>query len=126
MPTSDLPLGIRRTVELFAVLAHEPSVLLLDEPSAGLQPSETAAFAGLVRRIRTERACSMLLIEHDVPLVATLADRLVLMELGRLLISGPPDDILQHPEFQRSYLGSSDQAGNVVGPAGIEPATEGL
>ncbi|HET6793209.1 MAG TPA: ATP-binding cassette domain-containing protein, partial [Acidimicrobiales bacterium] len=104
---SELSTGSRRIVELAAMLAHRPSVLLLDEPSSGIAQRETEALGPLIRRIRDQLNCSILIIEHDIPLISTLADHLVGLDLGRVVAIGRPTEILSHPHVVESYLGAA-------------------
>ncbi|HVE92493.1 MAG TPA: MFS transporter [Actinomycetota bacterium] len=104
---SELSIGTRRTVELACQAGAEPSVLLLDEPSSGLAQAETAELGPVLRRLVRETGCGLVVVEHDVPLVSSVADRLVAMELGQVVAQGEPDDVLSHPEVVRSYLAAS-------------------
>ena len=92
------------------VLATSPSVLLLDEPSSGVAQREAEAFPALIQRIKTETGCSILIIEHDMPLITAVSDELIAMELGRVLTRGRPDDVLDHPAVVASYLGTDEDA----------------
>jgi branched-chain amino acid transport system ATP-binding protein len=110
-------------------IAHRPKVLLLDEPSSGIAQRETEALAPLLLRIQQETGCSLLVIEHDMPLLTGLADRIVALELGRVITEGTPDEVISHPQVLASYLGSnqavinrSGQAANGI-RAGKQPAT---
>jgi branched-chain amino acid transport system ATP-binding protein len=105
--TGELSTGTRRIVDLACVLAHEPSVLLLDEPSSGVAQSETEALGDLLRRVRTELGCAVAIVEHDMPHIRGLADRLVALELGAVVAEGRPDDVLAHPRVIESYLGTA-------------------
>jgi ABC-type branched-subunit amino acid transport system ATPase component/ABC-type branched-subunit amino acid transport system permease subunit len=105
-PTSVLSTGTRRIVELACLLAEEPVLMLLDEPSAGVAQRETEALGPLLRRIRDHTGAAMLVIEHDMALLSGLCDRLVAMELGCVLTDGPPSEVLDHPAVIASYLGT--------------------
>ena len=105
-PTGLLSTGTRRIVELACVIAQRPNVLLLDEPSGGVAQAETEALGPLLRRVAAETGCSMVVIEHDMSLISSLCDRLVALELGRVIAEGPPADVLSHPEVIASYLGT--------------------
>jgi len=107
---SELSTGSRRVVDLACVLASAPEVLLLDEPAAGIAQSEAEELPGTLERIRRETGCGMLVIEHDVRLLTTIADRLVGMVLGRTLVEGAADHVLSDPELVAAYLGSSERA----------------
>jgi ABC-type branched-subunit amino acid transport system ATPase component len=104
----ELSTGSRRVVDLACVLAHRPSVVLLDEPSSGIAQRESEALAPLVRRIRDALGASVLIIEHDMPLVTAVADRLVALDQGRVVVEGPAAQVLDHPEVVASYLGNRD------------------
>ena len=107
-PTSALSTGTRRIVELACLLAEDPVLMLLDEPSAGVAQRETEALGPLLRRIRDHTGAAMLVIEHDMALLSVLCDRLVAMELGSVIATGPPDEVLSSPAVVASYLGTDD------------------
>jgi ABC-type branched-subunit amino acid transport system ATPase component/MFS family permease len=117
----ELSTGSRRIVDLGMALAHDPSVLLLDEPSAGIAQKETEALGPLLRRLRDETGCALLVIEHDMPLLSSLCDRLVALEQGAVITSGRPDDVLTDERVVRSYLGGDPSAvarsGSATAPA---------
>ena len=106
---ADLSFGTTRAVELAWLAARGPSVLLLDEPASGLQQSEVRALGAVIERVR--RGGAVVLIDHDVPFVAGLAHRLVAMDLGRVVADGPVEDVLEHPEVIRAYLGTGRYSG---------------
>ena len=112
---AELSTGSRRAVDVACILALEPSVLLLDEPSSGLAQAETEALAPLLLRIVRETGCGMLVIEHDIPLVTSLSDELVAMESGRVIATGAPDAVRNDPRVLTSYLAASV---DVVGRSG--------
>lgn len=114
-PTSALSTGTRRIVELACLLAEDPVVMLLDEPSAGVAQRETEALGPLLGRIRDHTGAAMLVIEHDMPLLSGLCDRLVAMELGSVITDGPPSEVLEHPAVVASYLGTDQAAINRSG-----------
>jgi ABC-type branched-subunit amino acid transport system ATPase component len=103
----ELSTGTRRVVDLACILAQEPSVLLLDEPSSGVAQRETEALVGLLERVRQRTGCAMLVIEHDMPLLRSICDRMVALELGRVITTGTPDEVLSHPQVIESYLGTN-------------------
>ena len=102
----ELSTGTRRIVDLACALAHEPSVLLLDEPSSGIAQREAEALAPLLVDLRDTLGTSLLVIEHDVPLLREVAERLVALDFGRIVASGDPDAVLRDPAVARSFLGS--------------------
>ena len=104
----ELSTGSRRAVDVACIIALEPSVLLLDEPSSGLAQAETEALGPLLTRIVRETGCGMLVIEHDIPLVTSLADQLIAMESGQVLVTGAPDQVRADPRVLASYLAASD------------------
>lgn len=108
---ADLPYGDRHLVAIARAVAAEPSVLLLDEPAAGLSAHEREQVATLIRRIADEWKIAVLLIEHDVELVRAVSDRVVALDFGRSIATGTPDEVLRHPSVVTAYLG--------------EPLTEG-
>ncbi|MGZ6791562.1 MAG: ATP-binding cassette domain-containing protein [Mycobacteriales bacterium] len=102
---SELSTGSRRVVDLAMSIAHDPRVLLLDEPSSGIAQRETEALGPLLRRITDETGCALLVIEHDMPLVQELSDEIVALELGAVLLQGPAEEVLRDPRVVSSYLG---------------------
>jgi branched-chain amino acid transport system ATP-binding protein len=112
---SELSTGSRRIVEIAAILAHEPTVVILDEPSSGIAQKETEALGPLLRQVRDHLSCSMLVIEHDMPLITSLADRMLALDTGRVIVEGTPQDVINHPAVVESYLGSESYADLVSG-----------
>ena len=108
-PTGQLSTGTRRIVELAGAVAQQPEVLLLDEPSGGVAQAETEALGPLLRDVAGRTGCSMIVIEHDMSLVSSLCDRLVALELGRVIADGPPEEVLAHPDVIASYLGTDSK-----------------
>jgi len=104
---SDLSTGLRRLLELAVIEAQRPSVVLLDEPSAGLAQAETEALAPVLRDMQMSLGCSLMLIEHDMGLVRALADRIVALDAGSVVAEGTPEDVLSHPRVVESYLGAA-------------------
>ncbi len=113
----ELSSGSRRIVELASILAQDPAVVLLDEPSAGVAQRETEALGPLLRRVQAHTGCSMLVIEHDMPLIAAVCDEVVALELGQVIARGTPTEVLEHPRVIESYLGTSVAAVHRSGPA---------
>jgi branched-chain amino acid transport system ATP-binding protein len=105
-PVGDLPYGTQRMVEVARALATEPAVLLLDEPAAGMDTTESAAFGELLRRVH-DASWSVLLVEHDVPLVLSVCHRIYVLEFGRLIASGTPADIRSDERVRAAYFGAS-------------------
>jgi len=108
--TSELSTGTRRICDLAAQVAAEPKLLLLDEPTAGVAQREAEAFGPLLRRIRDELDCSVVIVEHDMPLLMGLCDRVYAMEAGKVIAEGTPERIRQDPLVIASYLGNIEAA----------------
>lgn len=104
---ANLPLGTCRLVELARAACTGATMLLLDEPSSGLDRGETEAFEATVRRIHAERETSVLIVEHDMELVTSLADRVYVLDFGQLIAEGTPAEIREDPAVQQVYLGSA-------------------
>ncbi len=102
---SELSTGSRRVVDLAMSIAHDPRVLLLDEPSSGIAQRETEALGPLLLRIRDETGCGILIIEHDMPLIQSLSDQIIALERGRVLLQADPATVMSDPLVVASYLG---------------------
>jgi branched-chain amino acid transport system ATP-binding protein len=124
-PTGALSTGTRRIVELACLLASEPTVILLDEPSGGVAQKETEALGPLLRRVRERTDASILVIEHDMPLLAGLCDELCALDLGAVLTRGTPEEVLRDPRVIERYLGNDDAAINRSGAGEPPPAPAG-
>jgi ABC-type branched-subunit amino acid transport system ATPase component/ABC-type branched-subunit amino acid transport system permease subunit len=118
--TAELSTGTRRICELAAQVASAPKVLLLDEPTAGVAQREAEAFGPLLRRIREELDCSIVIIEHDMPLLMSVCDRVYALSAGSVIAEGPPEEIRADPQVIATYLGTSDTA---VARSGATAAT---
>jgi sulfate-transporting ATPase len=104
----NLSYGRRRQVGIARAVACGPSVVLLDEPAAGLDQNESAELSGLIRRLADDRNMGVLLVEHDVGLVMSTCDRIVVIDFGRVIASGTPAEIRTDPAVRAAYLGNSD------------------
>jgi branched-chain amino acid transport system ATP-binding protein len=102
---AELSTGTRRIVDLAMAIAHDPTVLILDEPSSGIAQRETEALGPLLRRIREETSCSMLIIEHDMPLITSVSDEIIALDLGAIVTRGTPEEVTSDPRVIESYLG---------------------
>jgi ABC-type branched-subunit amino acid transport system ATPase component/branched-subunit amino acid ABC-type transport system permease component len=126
--TGELSTGTRRIVELACVLAQEPSVVLLDEPSAGVAQRETEALAPLLKRVQRETGCTMVIVEHDMGLMTTVCDHLVALEQGSVIATGTPAEVLAHPAVIASYLGVTHEQATATSaptPASTNGSTNG-
>ena len=115
-PIADLSTGTRRIVELACVLAVDPGVILLDEPSAGIAQKDTEALGPLLRQVQAETGSTIVIVEHDMALLASLCDELVALELGAVIATGTPDEVLSHPRVIASYLGTDEATISRSGP----------
>lgn len=107
----NLPYGEQRKLEICRALASQPQILLLDEPAAGMNPQETKELMELISFIRKEFHLTILLIEHDMKLVMGICERIFVLNYGRLLASGKPEEIQQNPEVIKAYLGAEAASG---------------
>jgi len=106
-PVESLPLGRGRLVEIGRALMTEPELLLLDEPSSGLDQSETAQLGDTLRTIHSERGTGILLVEHDLDLVRQVAERLYVLDFGVLIAQGSTDSVLHDDAVRKAYLGDT-------------------
>ena len=107
-PASTLPHGDQRLLEIAMAVAQEPALLLLDEPTQGLAPDDTAATVAVIRQVAHERKLTIILVEHDMDVVFDLADRISVLHFGRLIAEGTPAEIRASAEVQKAYLGGLD------------------
>jgi branched-chain amino acid transport system ATP-binding protein len=117
----ELSTGTRRIVDLCCLLAHEPDVMLFDEPSSGIAQREAEALGPMLLRIRDATGASLIVIEHDMPLVRSIADEIMALDLGRVVVRDRPDVVLHDPRVVASYLGTDDVAVARSGTAGLLP-----
>ncbi|HEU5082665.1 MAG TPA: MFS transporter [Acidimicrobiales bacterium] len=109
---SELSTGSRRIVDLACVLAHRPDVLLFDEPSSGIAQRETEALGPLLLRIREATGASLIVIEHDMPLISSISDRMLALDLGQKVVEGRPREVIEDPRVVASYLGTTEEVIN--------------
>jgi ABC-type branched-subunit amino acid transport system ATPase component/branched-subunit amino acid ABC-type transport system permease component len=106
----ELSTGTRRLVELACLISMQPRLLLLDEPSSGIAQRETEALSTVLRQLRTDFQMTLVVIEHDIPLITSISDRLLAMDRGRLVREGTPEEVRHDPRVVASYLGSDSRA----------------
>jgi branched-chain amino acid transport system ATP-binding protein len=111
-PVAGLPFGIQKLVGFARALALEPTVLMLDEPSAGLNRDEREDLARFILRLKHELAMTMIWIEHDLEMVGDLADRIHVLDYGRTLAVGPPEQVLRDPKVIAAYIGMTKASDN--------------
>lgn len=104
----DLPYGDKRRLEIAIALASEPDLLLMDEPTAGMSPEETAATVELIKEVKEELGLTIILVEHDMEIVFDVSDRIVVLNRGRVIAKGTPDEVQGDPDVQEAYLGGSE------------------
>jgi branched-chain amino acid transport system ATP-binding protein len=104
----NLPYGVQKTVELGRALAMEPKLLLLDEPSSGLNVEETEDLTFWISDIKEELGITILLVEHNMRFVQQASDRVLALDFGETITQGNPSDVLNHPEVMKAYLGEED------------------
>ena len=106
----NLPYGDQRRLEIARAVGSQPQLLLLDEPNAGMNPSETRELLGLIRRLRDELRITIVLVAHDIPLIMGLCDRIQVLNYGKLIAEGDPASVRANPEVIAAYLGQARHA----------------
>jgi branched-chain amino acid transport system ATP-binding protein len=102
----NLPYGDQRRLEVARALASDPTLLLLDEPTAGMNPRETSDMMALINKLRTELGLTVLLIEHDMKVVMGISDRVTVLDHGERIAEGTPDEVRKNPRVIEAYLGA--------------------
>ncbi|WP_436795164.1 MFS transporter [Actinospongicola halichondriae] len=120
---SELSTGSRRIVDLAMAIAHDPTVLLLDEPSSGIAQKETEALGPLIKRIQREAKCAVLVIEHDMPLITSVSDEIIALELGEVVVQGDAETVLSNKRVVDAYLGGDL---DIINRSGGRPDDETL
>jgi len=118
-----LPYGVRKVVEMARALCTEPKLLLLDEPSSGLNVEETDDMAFWIQDIQQELGISVLMVEHDMGLVSKVSDRVLAMNQGEVLAMGTPREVQNDAGVIEAYLGSVDDVSSLRRPTGVSPRT---
>jgi branched-chain amino acid transport system ATP-binding protein len=106
-PAGSLPIGLTRMVEVARAIVDEPKVLLLDEPTSGLEEAEADRLGGLIQEMGRDKSCAVALVEHDVGFVMRQCHRIVVLDLGRVLATGGPEEIQANPDVRAAYLGEA-------------------
>lgn len=107
---SSLPYGLQRRLEIARALATRPSLLLLDEPAAGMNPQETQELTDFIKQIKENYHLSIFMIEHHMDLVMQISDRIYVLDFGKLIAQGTPEEIQNNQRVIEAYLGVSDDA----------------
>jgi branched-chain amino acid transport system ATP-binding protein len=117
----ELSTGTRRIVDLACSVAHDPKVLLLDEPSSGIAQRETEALGAVLLDIRDKTGAAMLVIEHDMPLITSVSDELIALEVGEVIARGEPEAVVRDPRVIEGYLGGTAEVIQRSGPTRKKP-----
>jgi ABC-type branched-subunit amino acid transport system ATPase component len=120
---ADLPQGRRRMVAITRLVAQEPAAIMLDEPAAGLSGSERRTACGLFRALADQLGAAVLLVEHNIDVVATTCDQLVVLDFGKVIASGAAADVLRDPVVREAYLGRLS-SGKQADQPGREPVSQ--
>jgi ABC-type branched-subunit amino acid transport system ATPase component/sugar phosphate permease len=114
----ELSTGSRRIVDICCILAHDPKVILFDEPSSGIAQRESEALGPMLLRIREVTGASIIVIEHDMPLIRSISDEILALELGEVVLRGTADEVMHDPRVVASYLGTNEAVIGRSGPTG--------
>src|SRR5579859_1378756 len=117
----NLPYGDQRRLEIARALASDPKLVLLDEPTAGMNPQETSEATSLFRRVRDELGVTVLLIEHDMRVIMNISERITVLEHGQKIAEGSPDEIRRNPQVIEAYLGRGSVEGAEHGESEVKP-----
>ena len=104
----NLPYGDKRRLEIAIALASEPDLLLMDEPTAGMSPHETSDTVDLIERVKEELGLTLIFVEHDMEIVFSISDRIVVLDRGRVIADGSPEEVRGHEDVQEAYLGGEE------------------
>ncbi|WP_436786690.1 ABC transporter ATP-binding protein [Yinghuangia sp. YIM S10712] len=121
-PVTLLPYGVRKRVEMARALCMEPKILLLDEPVAGMNTAERVRTADAIAAVRDNLGISIVLVEHDMGMIMRLADEVTVLDFGRRIVSGPPEEVRNNPEVIRAYLGTGEDTPVDASVLGGSPA----